>query len=112
MKSHPTGKSAASEPGRWTVYVCPNCREHELQRGAYRGRCPGCNTYFSVDDERPEPMTKWDRGRHPQPSIPVPVVPCDPEALRRAAEALLRAPPATPEEHVRLVVRTLGGPRP
>lgn len=50
-----------AEPKTWTITVCPHCEEYTLPAGAFRARCPGCHTYFSRDDERPE-----DRDRYPE----------------------------------------------
>ena len=56
----------------WTILVCPNCELHQLPPGTYRARCPGCDTYFSREDERPDETTKypqwWERNKHRYPT--------------------------------------------
>jgi len=41
------------------ITVCPRCEAETLPAGSFRARCPGCNCYFSKDDERPEDRSEW-----------------------------------------------------
>ncbi len=74
------------------IIVCPNCQQYELPSGCFRNRCPGCNTYFSRDDKRPEYHQRdskhWKRiqQRFPKPGLRIEVMPIANDGKRRYLE--------------------------
>lgn len=65
----------------WTVLVCPRCETEVMPPGNFRTICATCETYYSIEDERPDDRDKypdhWERRqkhRYPVPGKRVEVV--------------------------------------
>lgn len=93
--------SADTIAATFTVVVCPTCERHQLRPGAVRGRCPVCDTFFSLDDERPDRHHSpdwWERNRrrYPTPGKQLTVVPAPAQPVQVEMRLTLARPDLHP----------------